>query len=778
MRLRAGRLATLVRIGIVLGLAGGIAAAAGLWMLAQRVPDARAISRYRPPEKSLVLAADGRVLAGLYGENREWAPIETIPGALRNATIAVEDHRFYSHGGVDPIGVARAVLANIRAGRIVEGGSTITQQLARSLYLNRERTLSRKLGEMILARRIEHRLSKREILELYLNQIYYGSGTYGVKVAARTYFGKRLKDLSLGEAALLAGLPARPSELSPLVDPAAARSRREVVLARMAAQGMITERQARTAAAEPLRLAAAGARRGKTAPYFVDWVERQVAERFGPEAVYRGGLVVRTSLNYSLQRAAERAVGAGLARAKASGRVGQAALVAVDPYTGYVLAMVGGRDYAASQFNRATNARGRQPGSAFKPILYAAALENGLQPDTLLDDRPVRIEIDGRVWRPANYDDRYRGPVTLYQALVHSINVPAVRVVQTIGADAVVALARRLGITTDLRAVPSIALGTSEVTPLELTAAYAAFINGGRRVAPQAIRRIEDREGNILWEAEEPLQEQAISDGVAFTVATMLRDVVLYGTGRAAAGVINAAGKTGTTQRDRDAWFVGFTPEVVAGVWVGNDNGAPMGGHVFGGSVAAPIWAQFMRTAAPAVARAADGSIEANAIPSYRGIAMADAQETASADVTGPPAPPGLPEAAHHPATRPGTPPAPRPNRPEGDLPAPAEPPAAAEQPPTRAEQAPSDAAPPPSDPSGISDPSDLSDGPDEFRQDAPAPPAVGARLAPEAAPAPDEPEPSRDDSATALDSNSDWEALPTGADEAGDAGEADPDDG
>lgn len=606
----------LASVGMVLAVLGGVALGITLWRLAATLPDPSGLTRYHPPVKSVILSADGQVLASLYVENREWAALGEIPPSLQQATLAIEDHRFYRHHGVDVIGIARALAANLRAGRVTQGGSTLTQQLARNLYLKPERTMERKLRGLILAWRIEKKLSKARILELYLNQVYYGSGAYGVKAAAKVYFGKPMDQLTLAEAALLAGLPARPAALSPFRNRAAALQRRNTVLARMADLKMVTRAQANAAMREEMKLAPeAWARRLRRAPYFVDWIERQLVARFGKEALYGDGLVIYTTINLEMQLAAEEAVRAGLARGQSRGRVEQAALVALDPRTGQIRAMVGGKEYARSQFNRAANARGRQPGSAFKPIVYAAALEHGYTPETILDDSPLELMDNGKPWRPGNYDDEFRGPVTLHQALIQSINVPAIRVGLALGPKRVAHYARTFGLRGPIHPVPSIAIGTSEVTPLEIAAVYAIFANGGKRVKPQGILRVESRDGKVLW-APAGESQQVLPRDTATTMAMLLRDVVLHGTGRAAAGVPNAAGKTGTTQDDRDAWFVGFTPQLVAAVWAGNDDRSPMGGQIFGGTVPAPIWAQFMRRAAP-LAAANTGTTTA-VIPSYR----------------------------------------------------------------------------------------------------------------------------------------------------------------
>jgi penicillin-binding protein 1A len=497
--------------------------------------------------------------------------------------IATEDRRFYRHFGIDLIALARAALVDLRAGRVVQGGSTITQQIAKNVFLTPERSLKRKVQEALLALWLERRFSKDQLLTIYLNRVYLGAGSYGVEAAARQYFGKPASKLGLAEAAMIAGLPKAPSRYAPTRDLAQARARAAVVLDNMVAAGRLARAEADAAKARPA--AVSGAYGGSAARYFADWVIDQVPAFVGPTA---RDLVVHTTLDAAAQRAAEAAV-AGLGE---RGSVGQAALVAMTP-DGAVRAMVGGRDYAASQFNRATQAR-RQPGSAFKIAVYAAALEAGFAPDDAFADVPV--EVAG--WSPRNYGGIYLGEITLTTAFAKSSNSVAVQLAERVGRRRVIEVARRLGIASPLSPQPSLALGAGEVTLLELTGAYAVVANGGRSVIPYGIDEIRARDGTVLYRRAGSGPGRALSAAAARTLDSLLRAVVREGTGRRAALAVPAAGKTGTSQDFRDAWFIGYRPGLVAGVWLGNDDGKPMG-KVTGGGLPAELWHEFMtRTSA------------------------------------------------------------------------------------------------------------------------------------------------------------------------------------
>lgn len=571
------------------------------WNISQILPQIGTEQSIGFAESTKIFSDDGQLLAVVfYDQHREYVPIHKIPEALQEATIAVEDKRFYQHSGLDFRRILGAIWADIVHKAPLQGGSTITQQLARNLYLTRRKILSRKIQEAILAVELERRYSKREILEFYLNQVYYGSGAYGVQAAAKIYFGKDVSQLNLAESALLAGLPQKPSYYSPYVNKEAARSRRNLVLQLMAEQGYITQEEANRAKKEPIQLAyrRPSSARVRRAPYFIDFILDDLVERYGGELVFKGGLKVYTTLHTQMQMAADRAIKDGLKRIKSSG-AHQGALVCIDPYTGYLRAMVGGRDYRESQLNRAYLVRHpRQPGSAFKPFVYTAALEAGMFPSTRVLDAPLTLPggPGGKPWRPRNYDKRWHGMVTLEKAVAYSINIPAIKVAQKVGVRKVIEVARRLGIKSDLQPNLSLAIGTSGVTVLEMAAAYAAFATGGYYAEPMAIVKILDREGNLL-EENRPQIRKVLDPRVAKAMDQMLRAVVLYGTGRTIRDRIpEARGKTGTTQDDRDAWFVGYTPDLCAAVWVGNDDYTPMK-RVFGGTICAPIWADFMETA-------------------------------------------------------------------------------------------------------------------------------------------------------------------------------------
>lgn len=611
-RIRSRRLRVtwyIIKICILLLMAGTLGLlAATFYSVSKVIPTHEDIDAWVPKEATLIYSSDGVLLAQVYEENREPVPITEIPKQLQDATVAIEDSRFYMHSGVDLRGIVRALVENVRGGRVMQGGSTLTQQLARNIYLSHRRTVSRKLQEILLAREIERRLSKEEILERYLNQVYYGSGAYGVKAAARTYFGKLPSKLTLAECALIAGLPKKPSGWSPYDDKEAAIRRRNVVLTRMAELGYITREQAAEAKEEKVRLVGIqyGRARVKRAPHFVDYVLKQLVDKWGPDEVYRGGLRVETTLNLQMQEAAEKALIREVQRARREGKkVGQGAVVAVDPHTGHIKVMVGSLDYRdpkGGMYNRAAQGRGRQPGSAFKPFVYTAAIDSGYSPNFILQDTPISFPDGDKVWAPRNYDGKFRGPVTIRQAVEQSINVPAIRMLQMVGVDRVIAYAQRMGIRSPLERNLSLAIGTSEVTPLELASAYGCFATGGMYAKPMAILRVTGRNDRVM-EDHRPSLTRAIPYETARTMADILRGVVSRGTGRRAHVIPGAGGKTGTTQDLRDAWFVGFTKDLSAAVWVGNDDYTPMGPATFGGTTCAPVWVGLMQTALPIIAR-------------------------------------------------------------------------------------------------------------------------------------------------------------------------------
>jgi penicillin-binding protein 1A len=509
----------------------------------------------------------------------DFLDLEQMSPWLPKAVVAIEDRRFYQHPGIDPIGIGRALVQDLKAGHVVQGGSTISQQLAKLAFLSPERSLARKVKEALYALWIEARFTKHQILEAYLNRVYLGSGAYGVDAAARRYFGKPAGELSLAEAAMLAGAIKAPSYFAPTRDLALAQKRAAIVLNSMVEEGLASHEQAAAAKAHPATLASPRMRAGSG--YFAEWVaaeSRLYADPGQPR------LKVETTLDRHMQAAAEAAVQNVLAQTGT--KVGQAALVAMTP-DGRVRAMLGGRDYASSQFNRATQAE-RQPGSAFKLFVYLAALEAGLRPEDKISAAP--IAVDG--WRPRNDDDTYPPAITLTDAFAHSVNTAAVRLTEQVGHKAVIKMAERLGITSGLRDDPSLALGSSEVRLLELTGAYASIANGGRLVWPEAITAIEGAGDKTLYRrrvVDEPVLEPA----VVRAMQAMLEVTVLRGTGRQASLRRFVAGKTGTSSDNRDAWFIGFTDDLVAGVWVGNDDGRPMA-NVSGGTLPAQIFRDFI----------------------------------------------------------------------------------------------------------------------------------------------------------------------------------------
>jgi penicillin-binding protein 1A len=531
-----------------------------------------------------VLDVEGKVIATRGAGVGSIVPVGEMPPYLPQAVMAIEDRRFYDHYGIDPWGLTRALFANMEAGRVVQGGSTITQQLAKNLFLTPERTFERKMEEAILALWLELKFSKDEILTLYLNRVYFGAGTYGVEAAARRYFNKSARDVTLKEAATLAGLLKAPSRFAPTTDADAAEERSQIVLGAMVDAHFITDKERGEAGESHPRVVVTRSSPG--ADYFADWVLEQVPGFIGGAPV--ADIVIETTLDLSMQKTAENAVAAALTESGEKLKVGQGAFVVLGT-DGSVKAMVGGRSYAESQFNRAVQAK-RPPGSSFKPFIFLAALEKGYTPSSMVTDAPIVL----KKWSPANYKHKYEGQVTLTQALARSLNSVSVRLIMDVGPKNAVAVARRLGVLSNLRAQPALALGASEVNLLELTAAYASFANGGFSAMPHGIYKIRTREGQTLYERQGSGPMQVMAPVFAAEMAYMMRETVNKGTAkRAHLKDRDAAGKTGTGQGFRDAWFVGFTRDLVAGAWVGNDNNTAMV-NVTGGSIPAEIWAAFM----------------------------------------------------------------------------------------------------------------------------------------------------------------------------------------
>lgn len=692
---RSGRFRRFVR-RLVLGVgitAVLIAAAAGTLVyreIQSTLPPIDSVVDYRPPVATQIFAGDGTLIGEFYSEKRYLVPLDRIPEQVRQAFLAAEDSDFYRHKGVDLVGISRAVINNLAAGGKVQGGSTITQQVVKSVLLSPKKSYERKIKEILLSVRLERQLSKDRILELYLNHIYLGSGAYGVAAAAREYFGKDVTEIGLAEAALLAGLPQAPSRYSPFHRWPRAKARQRYVLNRMYEAGFIS-REARDAAIrQPLSLAT---RKGsfRAAPYFVEEVRRLMEDRYGHAGLYELGLRIYTTVDLRMQKAAEEALRAGLrevsqrhenyrdsfrrmdsaeravylhqqkravrslepggiydaivtslrdagARVQVGSLTGdlvpdpdgeplpklqlndfvrvrvldpegpppqftldtapplEGALVVLDPHNGHVKALVGGYDFYRSQFNRATQAR-RQPGSAFKPLIYAAALDRNFKPTSIIVDAPVYFNDNGRVWSPKNFEKKYFGPTSLREALTKSRNVVTVKLANAVGIRYVVDYLNRFGFQEPMPRNLSIALGSTEVTPLELAAAYATFANNGARPLPILISEITDPAGQVI-EQNAPELTPVMPPKTAYTITSMLQDVVSRGTGKRAQGLKQpTAGKTGTTNSLHDAWFVGYTPQLLAAVWVGFDAKRPLGKKDTGGVVAAPIWKAFMEEA-------------------------------------------------------------------------------------------------------------------------------------------------------------------------------------
>ena len=702
---------TLCCVTIVIVLVLG--AAGYLFYLLARLPRVDRLADYKPPIVSQVFGDDGSLVGEFYLERRIVVPVNRMPRKLIQAFVAAEDANFYSHRGIDYFGIVRAAIKNILSMRKKEGASTITQQVTKSMLLTSEKRFSRKIKEAILAKRMEDKLSKDEILYLYLNQIYLGSGAYGVQAAAETYFAKNVDQLNLAEIAVLAGLPKAPNSYSPIKHLDKARERQAYVLDRMVSEGYVTRAEADHARNTPLVIKSMKKVETQQSAYFLECLRIQLEQKYGEDQLYKGGLKIYTTMNAEMQRAAYESVRNGLkavdkrqgfrgpekylqaeevdgfctkvedgidsavlktgdtyqgvvvgmnpAKGEVIVRVGerkgvlsrknmawagrvvlinsygkpektgktltlgsvievsvlspeinregaqfsldqipdvQAALVAIDPRTGGVKAMVGGYDFRKSQFNRAIQAK-RNAGSAFKPFIYAAALDKGLTPATVVEDSEVEYpDGAGGVWRPKNYDGVYRGPVTMREALTNSINVASVKIMEQVGAPYAADYAKKFGFTTTIPANLALALGAVSVSPFELTAAYTVFANKGISLPVSYITRVTDNDGGILQQAVENVPLPVMSPETSYVITNLMQSVVSSGTGRRASVIGRpVAGKTGTTNDAKDAWFVGFVPQLVAGVWVGFDQERSLGAGGSGGQAAAPIWSEFMRTA-------------------------------------------------------------------------------------------------------------------------------------------------------------------------------------
>jgi penicillin-binding protein 1A len=715
---------------VVVLLSGLAIAASAFWVLTilpGSLPSVTQLENFDASEGTKVYDDNDELITEFHVERRIFVPLAQIPKTLRDAIIATEDARFYSHHGVDPTGIARAVYQNFRRGRIVEGGSTITQQLAKVLFLTPDKSLERKLKEAVLALELERRYSKDRILEMYLNQIYFGHGAFGVEAAARTFYGKGVSELSLPECTLLAGLPKAPTTYSPFEHPEAAKRRRATVLARMVDVGAIMPPVAKKTAETPLGLIPPERRR-TTGQYYLEYVQQQLEAQYGADLVFKGGLQVYTTLSPVMQVKAERALREGLkaleSRRAAAVKDGsgpaperpEGALITIEPQTGYIKAMVGGYDFFKSEFNRAVQAR-RQPGSAFKPFVYLAALESGQTPASVVDDSPVEFAAgrNGKAWKPDNYDRKFRGPITYQQALEESVNVAAVKVLEKNGIRRTVDLARRLGVESPLGENLSIALGTSDLTLLEITSAYGALANQGSWVRPSAIRYVLDSQRKLL-EENTPQAKQVVSPEVAYVMTSMLRGTIERGTGIAARALARpAAAKTGTTNDYSNAWFIGYTPQLATGVWVGYDRPRSLGKDETGSRVAVPIWTAFMQEALagtppedfPIPERVVLVPVDMN--PSggcVRPVMMAFVAGTEPKEVCGPARyAPGVSPPRVEPPLLPA-PPSPAPPSPAPSLPAPAGPaPSAAAPPPAPAPGSATAPAPTTSSPARVSSP-------------------------------------------------------------------------
>ena len=563
----------------------------------ENIPNLHSMINYKPPIGSEVYSDDNKKIAEFYKERRIVVPLEGIPKMLINAFIATEDSRFYEHEGFDIISIIRAFISNYLAGRIVEGGSTITQQVARAFILSSERSYTRKLKEVILAYQIEKKLDKNIILYLYLNHIYLGAGAYGVEAAAQNYFGKSVGQLNLAECSSIAGLPQAPSRYSPLKNYSQFKARQKYVLRRMYNEGMISSDDALIAYNTPLYLIKKRNLFLEEAPFFSEYVRIYVEEKYGENALYKNGLKIYTTLNTFMQKHAKTALNTGLLnieeRQKHKEQV-QGAILTIEAKTGYVRTMLGGRDFKENQFNRALQAK-RQPGSAFKPIVYTAALDKDYNAATIVYDSAVVIEDHNLKWKPKNYEKKFYGPTTLRDALALSRNLVSIKIVQDIGIDYVIEYARKFGITSEMNKDLSIALGSNGLSLLELVSAYNVFNTNGMLVKPIFIKKIIDRDGKVL-EENKPEKKRAISASTAYCMTSLLKGVVTRGTAKRVKELKRpVAGKTGSTNNLTDAWFIGYTPRYVTGVWVGFDQFKSLGKKETGSVAASPIWLDYTK---------------------------------------------------------------------------------------------------------------------------------------------------------------------------------------
>lgn len=589
--------------GILLGsamltssiVAGGLV---GLAISFRNLPDVRVLRSYAPTETTHIYDVQGKLLASLHGEaNREVIPLDKISPDLKRAVLAIEDSYFFQHKGVNPGAIVRAMRANWQEGRTVEGGSTLTMQLVKNLFLNPKQAFSRKLAESVLSMRVEQIFTKDQILEMYLNQVYWGHNTYGAETAAQSYFGKSAANLNLAEASLMAGLIQAPESLSPFVNMKLAKQRQKEVLNRMQELNWITPQEEAAALNQPIKLGKITSFQTSQIPYVTEAAVQELTRRFGRDAVLKGGMRVQTTVDTKLQRIAEEVVKQGHESLLAQGvYADQMALVAVDPRTHFVKAMVGGVDYRKSQYNRAIQAL-RQPGSAFKPFVYYAAFATGKYgPDSAVDDSPVGYPDGYEMYYPQNYDGSFSGPISIRQALAVSRNVPAVKLGQEVGLNKVIDVVRTIGVRSPIEPVVSLPLGSVDLTPLEMAGAYATFANNGWYSETTFIVQVTDSAGNVLLD-NTPKPQLVLDPWASASLNSVLQDVIERGTATSANIGRPAAGKTGTTSSERDIWFVGYVPQLSTAVWVGNDDYSPIGYGATGGTYVAPIWRNFMNRA-------------------------------------------------------------------------------------------------------------------------------------------------------------------------------------
>lgn len=580
-------------------VAGGLV---GLAISFRNLPDVRILQTYSPTETTHIYDINGKPLASIHDEaNRDVVPLDQISPNLKRAVLAIEDSNFFTHKGINPGGIARALIVNLEKGRTVEGGSTMTMQLVKNLFLSPQSKFSRKVAEAVMSIRLEQILNKDQILQLYLNQIYLGHNLYGVETASRSYFNKSANNLTLSEAAMLAGLISAPEEYSPFVNYKLAKDRQEIVLNRMKELKWITPAQETAARKEKIKLGKITSFGGSQVPYVTQAVVQELTRRFGRDAVVKGGMRVQTTIDLKMQRIAEETVKAWHERLYYQGlfydrNEGQIALAAVDPRTHFVKAMVGGVDYEKSQFNRAIQAR-RQPGSSFKPFIYYAAFASGKYgPDSVVYDSPVGYRDGDGYYYPQNYGGGFSGAVSIRRALEVSLNIPAVKLGQEVGLNKVIEICRVLGIRSPMEPVVSLPLGAVDLTPLEMAGAFATFANNGWHSDTTFIVQVTDSSGNVLLD-NTPKPKLVLNSWAAASVNSALQGVITSGTARAAQLGRPAAGKTGTTSSERDIWFVGYVPQLSVAVWMGNDNYRPMSYGATGGTIVAPVWRDFMSQA-------------------------------------------------------------------------------------------------------------------------------------------------------------------------------------